>query len=572
MSESAFISTFRGIWRFVLRRRLIIIVSAVIAAIAVFLIVLFISTGQRPTLVTPASGEEASANPLSLDSGESGKPWKTPGLAPVEGVLTFRGNPTRSYYGEGPVPRIPETLWHFPVLDDNTPALCGESETNEGDIIFWCGTGWTGQPTIVERIDATTNQKRKWLIFGAYDWKVHFLDADTGEPIIAPFATGDIIKTSVTIDPHGFPLIYFGSRDNDFRIVSFDQGEPIELWSLNAYDERILRTLWNDDWDSSPLIINDYLFVGGENGNMFIIRLNREYDSQGFVQINPELLHILEGWDDQLLQDVGDSNVSIEGSPVIVNSILYFANSGGLIQGWDISDLDSGERPERVFRYWVGDDTDSTLVADKKGMLYVGIERERLVENSEGAEAGGDDYSRANARSDEVGQIIKIDPTVLPTPENPHAPLIWSVFDKTAIPSGVWSTLALYKDRVYATTETGRVIAISADSGEILWEEFFPGIEDDPATEWEETYSNRIWSSPVALDDVLIVIAPNIETRSYNMIAYDLSVDVQKGEIPPRLWTLEPGGTVESTPLVWKGRIYIGTRSGYMLALGNPRS
>ncbi len=572
MSESAFISVFRTIWSFILRRWVLAIGSVVAIALAVFVTVLLMSTGERPTLVRPVTGTEASVNPLFLDPSESGKPWQTPGLIPVEGVLTFRGNPTRSYYGEGPVPVIPETLWRFPVLDNDTRGLCGESATNEGNIVIWCGTGWTGQPTIVERIDSATNQKRDWLIFGAYDWNVYFLDADTGESIINPFMTGDIIKTSVTIDPHGFPLIYFGSRDDNFRIVSFDQGEPLELWSLNSYDPRIPTTLWNDDWDSSPLVVNDYLFVGGENGNMFIVRLNRGYDGEGFVQIDPKLLHILEGWDDQLLEDVGDINVSIENSPVIVNSVLYFANSGGLIQGWDISDLDSGERPERVFRYWVGDDTDSTLVADKDGMLYVGIERERLVENSEGAEAGGDDYSRANARSDEVGQIIKIDPTVSPTPEDPHAPLIWSVFDKTAIPSGVWSTVALYENRIYATTETGRVIAISADSGEILWEEVFPGIEDDPATEWEETYLNRIWSSPVVVDDVLIVIVANSEIKSYNMIAYDLSVDIEKGEIPPRLWTIEPGGRIESTPLVWKGRIYVGSRSGYMVALGNPRS
>ena len=36
---------------------------------------------------------------------------RSPGLPygeTVEGLLTFRGNPTRSYYGEGPVPVAPE--------------------------------------------------------------------------------------------------------------------------------------------------------------------------------------------------------------------------------------------------------------------------------------------------------------------------------------------------------------------------------------------------------------------------------------------------------------------------------
>ena len=32
----------------------------------------------------------------------------------VVGQLTFRGNPTRSYYGLGPVPEAPEILWRYP--------------------------------------------------------------------------------------------------------------------------------------------------------------------------------------------------------------------------------------------------------------------------------------------------------------------------------------------------------------------------------------------------------------------------------------------------------------------------
>jgi hypothetical protein len=41
------------------------------------------------------------------------------------------------------------------------------------------------------------------------------------------------------------------------------------------------------------------------------------------------------------------------------------------------------------------------------------------------------------------------------------------------------------------------------------------------------------------------------------------------GVPPPQVWALELGGCVESTPTVWRGRIYVGTRSGYFHAVGD---
>ena len=38
---------------------------------------------------------------------------------------------------------------------------------------------------------------------------------------------------------------------------------------------------------------------------------------------------------------------------------------------------------------------------------------------------------------------------------------------------------------------------------------------------------------------------------------------------PPELWTLELGGCIESTPAVWKGRLYVGTRAGRFFAIGD---
>ena len=221
----------------------------------------------------------------------------------VEGLLTFRGNPTRTFYGRGPVPASPTLQWSYPPGG----GLCGPS-TVGGETTQWCGTGWTGQPAVFER------DGRTWTVFGAYDHDVHFLDADTGEQILPPYPTNDIIKGSVTIDPDGYPLVYSGSRDDFFHVVAFDRDEPVALWRLDG--NGIAGGLWNNDWDGSALVIDDYLFQGGENSIFYIVKLNRGYDDAGLVTVDPQVVFTAPGYDSDLLAAVGE-NVSIESSVAV---------------------------------------------------------------------------------------------------------------------------------------------------------------------------------------------------------------------------------------------------------------
>ncbi len=218
--------------------------------------------GRRavPPETPPDSTAAAAAAPYEgwVDPASAGRPYYG---ATIPGLLTFRGNPTRTYSGQGPMPGAPRPVWRYPGA-----AMCSVSE-DRGEVSNWCGTGWTGEPAVFER------DGRTWLVFGAYDRAVHFVDAATGEDILPPFPTGDLIKGSVTIDPHGFPLVYVGSRDGFFRVLAFDRPQATELWRLSAND--VSPTKWNDDWDGSSLVLGDYLFEGGENSQMHVVKLNR---------------------------------------------------------------------------------------------------------------------------------------------------------------------------------------------------------------------------------------------------------------------------------------------------------
>ena len=455
------------------------------------------------------------------DEQRRGRPLRNPsppkGVAPInttfEGITTFRGNATRNYYGEGPVPLDPMIGWRIPSKRMCSVSYVGIERSK------WCGTGWTGQPNVLVAEDGAVEVRE-----GAYDGMYHFLDGTTGLPIRSPLATRDLAKGSATSDPDGFPLYYAGSRDGRFRIVATDRKEPLVLWSVQGATS-VDRPLRNDDWDGAALVIDDVLFEGGENGWLYVIRLNRRYDPLGLVRVAPEIVATVPGFDDQLLRVLGDEEVSIENSVAFRDGVLYFANSGGLVQGWDVSDvLAGGSGLERVFRFWTGDDTDATIVIDAAGDLYVASE-----------------YQRFDDRSREVGQLMKLDPS------RPNDPLVWSI-DAREIgfegAGGSWSTPALYSDLVFFTTAAGRVLAVERETGDVRWERRVGA----PAI-----------GSPVVVDGVLIQ-----GDCGGDLWAWDVS---EPDSDPVLLWKLHFNDCIESTPAVWRGWIYLGTRQGYLYGL-----
>ncbi len=463
-------------------------------------------TAPPISLPTPTPIPTPTPYPDWVDPSTVGQP-----VSGMPGLLTFRGNPTRTFYGTGPAPQSPEVLWRFTGTPERD--LCSLTAWAAGTTL-WCGAGWTGQPAVIEW------DERTWVIAGTYTPGVHFLNAATGEQLLPEFLVGDLVKGSVTVDPDGYPLVYFGSRDDYFRIIAFDRDEPVELWSVHATE--MSPVLWNDDWDGAALVLDDYLFQGGENSHFFIAKLNRRFGPDGLVTIDPEIVFTSPGWDQELLNAVGDGNVSIEAGMTVIGNTLYFANSGGLVQGWDIAGLEQGIDPVRVFRYWAGDDVDATVVADAEGFLYVGVE-----------------YERGTARSQELGQMLKLDPSA-------EDPLVWGTDLRNAATDGVWATPALTDEMVYAPTNAGYLYGLSRDTGEVVWRKRIGG---------------PVWSSPVVIDDVLIQADCAGVIRAYDIS--DPSVE------PPELWRITLGGCVEATPAVWNGVMYVADRVGGFYAIGD---
>ena len=135
--------------------------------------------------------------------------------------------------------------------------------------------------------------------------------------------------------------------------------------------------------------------------------------------------------------------------------------------------------------------------------------------------------------------MLKLDP------RNPDNPIVWSVKTPFRTDDGVWTTPIVGEAVVYWTTKPGTIYAIDRTSGAVLWQKAING----PAL-----------SSPLLVDGVLLQ-----GDGAGILHAYDVSNAAVE---PPELWRVQLDGNIESTPVVWKGRIYVGTRGGYFVCIG----
>ena len=100
---------------------------------------------------------------------------------------------------------------------------------------------------------------------------------------------------------------------------------------------------------------------------------------------------------------------------------------------------------------------------------------------------------------------------------------------------------------VYFTTAAGRVLEVDRASGKIVW---------------ELAIGSPAIASPVVVDGVLIQ-----GDCTGALYAWDVSSPRKK---PRQLWKMQFGGCVESTPAVWHGWLYVGTRLGQIYGIADP--
>jgi len=462
----------------------------------------------------------------------------------VKGFYHFRGNPSRTYYGVGPFPATkPEVLWRrgpYKAFYKGAydPAVVKARKAAGSPITVWTGTGWTGQPVL-----RTMDNGKEEVIVGAYDRAVHFFDAQTGKDTRRQLNVGGIIKGTVSLDPHGDPILYAGPTDGYFRAVNFSGQKPKVFHKEDARKQKGWE--YSRAWDANVMVVGDYAFVAGENSFLYVFKVIKNKDASGkLISAKLEKVNAVKGSTPELVKNFAWRKkgkiapiTSIENSPALFKDRIYFANSSGLVQGYDINALINGKgrRDALVFEHWVGDDVDATINIDEEGMLYVAIEDE----------ASTTDAQKKAAR--ENGHLVKLNPY------NNKNPIVWAFTipksDYNRRKDGFWSTPVINKTHIFAMSHNGQLYTLDRKTGSIVH---------------KKDYGRHNWSSLIMIEDKLLV--PICKPGGLVLL------DVKNPARPKQVWHYRHpgGGCIESTPLVWKGEIYVGSRDGYFYKIGLP--
>ena len=452
----------------------------------------------------------------------------------ILGIPGFRGGNYRQGAAYGTVD------WDGKTLKNTWSVNTGSLTAPDGNA--WTGSGWTGQPLIVEwDVETQRNMNLydwakntpglKEVIYACMDGYVYFIDLESGEKTRDPLNIGYTFKGTPALDPRGYPLLYLGSgyhSNSRAFIVSLIDGEI--LYTYGNGDRFALR-----DWsmfDASPLIDakTDTLIHPGENGVLYLIHLNSKYDPvTGAVSVDPD--EVVK-WRYKSTRNGSQYWLGMEDSPVVWNGYIIMADNGGQLMCLDLNTL------ELVWVQDVLDDTNCTPVLDvENGHPYVYI--------STSFHEGWRSWTTATI------PVWKIDAVT--------GEVVWQTdytcCTESGVSGGVQGTIAVGKsdcaDRVFVpvsktpNVSAGVLAALDKKTGEKLWE--FP----------TKMYS---WSSPVDFYD----------SNGKCYVAYTTFggylyiLDGQTGE---QLTSLDLGGKVEASPAVYNGHLVVGLRSCKILGI-----
>ena len=499
-------------------------------------------TGFMPVLTE-------SSNPANW-----GITWETENFAPrssslsfgsgsdyhdLRGIIGFRGDNYRSgaTYGTAAV----EQEYISKLWNTGTSSL----PTGDGGSA-WTGSGWTGQPLIVQWDDATrqimnlyADKKAKTglteVIYATLDGHIYFLDLDDGSYTRDPLDIGMCFKGAGALDPRGYPLMYVGSGDETINgkrprmfVISLIDGSILYEY---GFEESFALRQDNDRWcafDSSPLVhaASDTLIWPGESGVLYTIKLNTAYDAaNGSISVTPDApvkarYNTARSGEDAYWY-------GYECSAVIVDHYIYLSENGGMFFCVDLDTM------ELVWAQDTGDDSNSTpvyeSVDEEHGYIYTAPSLHWTAEEGWG-------YVGIYKLDALTGEIVWCRSYECGTVDGASggvqaSPLLGKAGTDT-------EGLVIYPIARTPGMYSGLLVAFDCENGSEVWR-----LEMD----------NYTWSSPVA------VYTP--EGKTYIVLCDSagdaILIDGASGE---RLDSTDIEWLVEASPAVFNDKVVVGTR------------
>lgn len=471
-------------------------------------------------------------------------------------VSTYLGDETRRLYGLGPPPDELSLIWKTTIGSGMTsPVGTGPNEP-------WSGTGWTDQPVILR------DKGTLYLLLGGFDRNLHKIELKTGK-VIWEYAFDDIIKGTPTLieDPkpekpadrylvltgsrRGWPSGFTDSSLAPYRAVSFGSGK--EVWRLPVP----LTASYSRDVDSSGFFYKGRMYSAVESGWFYKLDpfKTQSWNGHSRPQIVASRL---------LLGDSGDAsahggNLVLEASPSLLDDVIYISSGSGHVYGMRRSDL------KVVWDYRTGSDLDGTPVPTSAGKLLVAIEKQYISGH---------------------GGVMMLDPK-----KSPGKAPVW--FFPTGNRSladwqgGVIGSVAV-NDAYDPWGRRPRLAAFMAIDGNLYvvsqnkTSGSAPGPNGDgpypmPKLVAKFPVGGSI-STPIMVDDSIVAAGYDNTIHLYRIVYKEAKKGAEGAlKSPDGGWfkvtvkekdSFTAGGAFESTPVMWKGRIFIGARDGSLYCVG----
>lgn len=454
----------------------------------------------------------------------------------VEGIVTFRGNNFRDGGSYGTADIVDKLF-----SDDYWTVQTGSLQAPNGTV--WTGSGWVGQPLIMtwsKEVRQNMNMY-EWakeadslteVIYATMDGYIYFLDLETGQKTRDPLYLGYTFKGSGALDPRGYPILYLGAgydstlgRSHAFIINLLDCSVMYEFGQADSFSLRGTLSYF----DGSPLVDadTDQLIYPGENGILYIIKLNTDYnEKKGTLSIDPD--NVVR-WRYEGVRTTENSYwLGMEDSAVIWRGHIIMSDNGGNLMCLDLNTLELD---------WVQDVLDDTncspVLELEDGHPYIYI--------STSFHAGW----RASASSTATIPVWKIDAET--------GEIVWQTdytcYTEDGVSGGTQGTIAIGKgslsDLIFVpvartpSASAGLLVALDKETGEEVW------------SQQTQMYA---WSSPVTVYD---------ENGNGYLVfcttgGYMYLMDGLTGEV---LDYMDLGGNVEASPAVYNNTIVVGTRA-----------
>lgn len=445
----------------------------------------------------------------------------------LKGVTAFRGNNYRdsaSYGTRTVTEKKLEVVWSYDI------------GVIEAENSRWPGTGWTGQPLLVNWSEEIRNimnineeMKAKNLvevIYPTLDGNIYFLDIETGKTTRDKIDVGFPMKGTGMVDPRGFPLLFAGIGLNEngatiseFKYKMFNLIDQTPIYDIFGRDPVAFRK-WGA-FDSSAIIDKktDTFIEAAENGLVYRVKLNTNFDMKAkTISIAPQLTKYR-------YKDSTNIELGIENSPAYYKNYMYFCDNGGIFQCLDLNTL----RP--VWTYDVGDDTDSSPV---------------IEETNEGV------FVYTANQVDKRSQISK-------QPENANirkfnaltGELVWqkdySCVYSYYINGGALGTPLLGKDDISDIIIFTVCFTGSAQDGILV------ALDKETGTEvWKRQLDAYSWCSPVAVK--------SSEGKTYGLFTdFHGLLHLFDPKTGKDLHTVSLGANIESSPAVYNDMIVVGS-------------